>query len=414
MFMFDGWWGVVLKNVDTDMAMKLLFEQRADLRTETVTLDHALLRIISQTVYAKMPIPPFDRSPFDGYAFRAEDTVGASYDHPTILKIVEELPAGTLPKHEITAGLAAKILTGAPIPKGANTTIKYEDTEFSDQEVRIFSPIKPNTNLVYAGADVKADDVLALQGAVVSAPMISSFANQGFVGVDVYKKPMITVISTGTELCEIGQPLKAASIYNSNVHTICAYLDSFGAMPINGGCVPDESVVIAEKIKSALSVSDMVITTGGASVGDYDWAVTAMKELDAQILFWKTSLRPGGATLAAVVDGKIVLGLSGNPAAAVIGLLRIGMPYIKKLCGRADCFFQEIYLKLCEPVSKDSPKQRILRGTLEIEDAIAYFKESGSQGSETISSFDQCDLLGEIPMGSPPLPAGAIIKAYRM
>lgn len=404
----------MLKNTDTDIAMNLLFEQRVNPGTETVSLSRALSRVVSQPISAKIPVPPFDRSPFDGYAFRGEDTIAASPNTPATLKIVEELPAGTSPKHEITAGLAAKILTGAPIPKGANATIKYEETEFSDDEVRIFDPVKPNSNLVYAGADVKAGETLALKGSIVTAPMISSFANQGFVGVDVYKKPIIAVISTGTELRDVGQPLEPATIYNSNVHTISAYLNDFGVDCVNGGSVPDEPEAIAERIKSSLRDSDMVITTGGASVGDYDWAVTAMKKLDAQVLFWKTTLRPGGAVLAAVVDGKVILGLSGNPAAAVIGLLRIGMPYIKKLSGRADCFFKEIYVQLRKPVYKDSPKQRILRGMLEIEDSIAYFTESGSQGSETVSSFDKCDLLGEIPMGSPPLPAGTVIKAYRI
>jgi len=404
----------VLKNADTDIAMKLLFDQRADSTIESVSLSEALSRVISQSVFAKMPVPPFDRSPFDGYAFRGEDTINASRDNPAVLRIVEELPAGTFPKQEITTGLAAKILTGAPIPKGANATIKYEETDFSGTEVRIFAPVKPNSNLVYAGADVSPGSELASKGSIVNASMISSFANQGFTHVDVFKKPVITVISTGTELREVGRPLDPATIYNSNVHTISAYLENFGVSPVNGGSIPDEPAAIAERIKSALKDSDMVITTGGASVGDYDWAVTAMEKLDAQILFWKTSLRPGGAVLAAVVDGKIVLGLSGNPAAAIVGLLRVGMPYIKKLCGRADCFFKEIYVRLREPVYKDSPKQRILRGVLEIEDSIAYFTESGGQGSETVSSFDKCDLLGEIPIGSPPLPAGTIIKAYRI
>ena len=183
---------------------------------------------------------------------------------------------------------------------------------------------------------------------------------------------------------------------------------------MNGGSVPDEPEIIAQLIERAVKSSDMVITTGGASVGDYDWAVTSAKILGADVLFWKVSMRPGGAIMAAIKDEKVILGLSGNPAAAVLGLLRIAMPYVKKLCGRADCFYPEIDIALREPFPKGSPKLRVLRGRLEIIDSRAFFVESGSQGSEDVSSLSGCDLLGEIPMGSPPLQAGTMIKAYRL
>ena len=178
--------------------------------------------------------------------------------------------------------------------------------------------------------------------------------------------------------------------------------------------IQKKPAVILWFIGSAFKDSDMVVTTGGASVGDYDWAVKSAELLGAEILFWKASLRPGGAILAAVKDNKVLLSLSGNPAAAVIGLLRVAAPYIKKLCGRSECFFPEIGVALREPFKKSSPKTRILRGMLEISDARAYFRESSSQGSEAVSSLAGCDLLGEIPMGSEPLPAGTIIKAYRI
>ena len=404
----------MIRNIEADDACKMLFELPVGRDCETVALASALNRVISADVSAIIPVPPFDRSPYDGYAFRGEDTLGASRGAPAILKITEEIPAGAQPQYEIKPGLAAKILTGAPIPEGADSTIKYEYTEYSDSEVRIFEPVPKNTDIVYAGADVKPGQVIAPKGTVVAAPVISTLANQGFAGVEVYKKPVITIICTGSELCETGEALRPAAIYNSNVHTLSAYLADVGAIPVNGGTVPDEPEVIAERINSVLGESDMVITTGGASVGDYDWAVTSAELMGADVLFWKVSMRPGGAMLAAVKDGKVVLGLSGNPAAAVLGLFRIAMPYIKKLCGRSDCFYPETSIALSKPSRKENPKLRLLRGKLEIIDSQAYFTESGSQGSEVVTSFADCDLMGEIPMGSPPLPAGTLIKAYRI
>jgi molybdopterin molybdotransferase len=404
----------LLKNIDADAACKLIYELPVARKTETAALCDAPGRVLSADVTARIPYPPFDRSPYDGFAFRGGDTLGASQDAPAVLKITEELPAGTQPRYDITQGYAAKILTGAPIPVGAESTIKYENTEFTDSEVRIFETVSPNTDIVYAGTDVKPGQVIAPEGALITAPVISMLANQGYASVGVYKKPLVTVISTGSELCEAGEPLRPAAIYNSNVHTISAYLSDIGAAPVNGGSVPDSPEAIAELIGRALENSDMVITTGGASVGDYDWAVTSAEIMGAEVLFWKVTMRPGGALMAAVKDGKVILGLSGNPAAAVLGFFRIAAPYIKKLCGRTDCFYPEIRVALRKPFTKESPKLRVLRGTLEIDDSYAYFSESGGQGGEDVSSLTGCDLLGEIPMGSPPLPAGTIIKAYRL
>ena len=404
----------MLRNIGADEACGMLYGLPVTHGTEMVALGEALMRVSAAAVCAEMPVPPFDRSPYDGYAIYSGDTAGASRDNPAVLRITEEIPAGTVPRFAVTTGTAAKILTGAPIPEGADATIKYESTEFTADEVRIFEPIPPNTDIARAGSDVRLGDKLVGAGSLITAPVISSLANQGFVRVAVFRKPAITVISTGSELCEAGTPLRPASIYSSNVHTLSAYLSSVGAMPISGGAVPDEPDLIAKRLDAALENSDMVITTGGASVGDYDWAVTSAERIGAEVLFWKVSLRPGGAIVAATKGGKVILGLSGNPAAAVIGLLRVAMPFVKKLCGMSDCFYPAVNVALKSAFPKGSPKMRILRGRLEIDDSRAYFAESGTQDSGAVSSLAGCDLLGEIPMGSPPLSAGTLIKAYRI
>ena len=404
----------MLMNIDADRACKILFDLPTAYSCETVPIGSALGRIVSDDVPARVPYPPFDKSPYDGFAFRGEDTLEASHENPVILAITEEIPAGKQPQHEITPGFAAKILTGAPIPNGANATIKYEDTSFTATQVRIFNQIPPNTDIVEAGTGAKPGFLLTPKGVLISASTIANLANQGYVSIEVFKKPTITVISTGTELCEPGEPLRPAAIYNSNVYMLSAYLSEMGAHPINGGCVPDDPETIAATLKHSLEDSDMVVTTGGASVGDYDWAVKSAEIVGADVLFWKVLMRPGGAIMVACKDGKVILGLSGNPAAAVTGLLRIAAPYIKKLCGRSDCFYPEIKVRLQSPYAKDSPKLRVLRGRLEIVDSAAFFVENSGQRSEDISSFAGCDLLGEIPMGSPPLPAGTIIKAHRV
>lgn len=404
----------MLKNLEADAARDLLCALETTLCVETVPLYEASGRVLAADVTAPIPTPPFDRSPYDGYAFRGADTRGATREHPAILKITEELPAGKAPTMEITAGFAAKILTGAPLPKGADATVKYEITEFTDSEVRIFEPIAPNTDVVRAGDDIKVGTLIAPRGTVVSAPLAGVLAGQGIAAVNVYKKPVIAIINTGTELLEVGTPLRPAMIYNSNVYTLSGYLQELGAATRNAGVVEDDPDAIAGKIGAALQNADMVITTGGASVGDYDWAVGSAQRLGADVLFWKINMKPGGAIMAAVRDGKVILGLSGNPGAAILGLLRIALPYISKLCGRTDLYPTVVEVLLKEPLTKPSPKLRLIRGRLEIQGGAAYFEENEGQGNGAVSSLVGCDLLGEIPAGSPPLPAGTKIKAYRL
>lgn len=404
----------MLKNIDTEQAVEMLCALPVMLETETVSLSDAYGRVIAADINAVIMSPPFDRSPFDGYAFRGEDTAGASREHPVTLRITEEIPAGKASKAEILPGYAAKILTGAPIPEGANATVKYENTEFTPAEVRIFEPVGPHTNVIYAGDDIKAGTRIAERGTVITASHQGILAGQGISEVTVYRKPVIKILNTGSELLEVGTPLRPAMIYNSNVYTLSGYLKDMGTVPLNAGIVEDDPEVIAAGISAALRMSDMVITTGGASVGDYDWAVTSASMLGAEILFWKIDMKPGGSMMAAVKDGKLILGLSGNPGAAVIGLFRIARPYIRKLCGRTDLIPSAIDVFLKEPLKKPSPKRRLLRGRLEYSGGKAYFAENEGQGNGAVYSLLGCDLLGEIEAGSPPLPEGTMIKAYRI
>jgi molybdopterin molybdotransferase len=403
----------VLKRLEADAACDMLLALPVKLKTQVIPLTDSFGRVLAEDVHAQIPVPPFDRSPYDGYAFRGEDTKRATKENPKVLTITEELPAGSVPTMEVGPGQAAKVLTGSPIPPGANATIKYENTEFTDTEVRISTPMEPGSNIVRAGEDIPVGELIGQAGSVITGPVMGVLAAQGFKEVKVYARPVITLINTGMELAEVGEPLPPARIYNSNFYTLKGYLTAIGANTTNGGIVEDDPDKISQRIYDSLSVSDMIITTGGASVGDYDWAVTAAQRLGAEILFWKIAMKPGGSMLAATLNGKLILSLSGNPGAAVLGLLRIALPYIKKLCGRSDVLPQVVETVLKEPLKKDSPHLRLLRGRLEIEGCTAYFIQNKSQGNGSVSSLVNCDLLGEIPAGSPPLEAGTKIKSYK-
>lgn len=402
------------REIEIAEALELLLGTETKLDTETVPLSKALGRVAAETVTAAIPFPPFDRSPFDGYAFRGADTVSASADNPVTLSVRQEIPAGFVPREDVTAGTAAKILTGAPIPAGADAVVKFEDTEFTPDSVKLFSPVKPGVNIVRAGEDIAAGVCVLPAGTRIEPAAMGLLAAQGRSSALVYKRPLISVVNTGTELAELGRPLPPGMIYNSSMYTLQGYLSRMGADFRDGGVVHDDEKAIAERVRTELAASDMVITTGGASVGDYDCAVRAAEYAGAEILFWKIRMRPGGSLLAYTLGGKLVLALSGNPGAAVLGLLLLGMPCIRKRSGLAELMPEECVLRLASGIKKPNPRKRIVRGRMKIEDGEAWFVENVHQGGGDVSSFLDCDLLAEIPEGSPPLPAGSKVKAYRV
>lgn len=393
--------------------VQLLLRLPVICQTCTLSLFSSCGRILAEDISARLPVPPFARSPYDGYAFRSADTVSASPEHPAVLRILEELPAGTVPTLPVTEGTAAKILTGAPVPPGADTIVKYEETAFTSNTVSLFSPYTPR-NIVPIGEDVTVGTVLARRGTLITGPLMGTLAGQGISSVQVYRRPVVSIISTGSELVQVGSSLPDGKIYGTNLYTLGGLLRDLGVEVLDGGTVADNPDIISTRIVRELGAADMVITTGGASVGDYDYTRAATLQAGAKILFKKLAFKPGGSMMAGVKNGKVILGLSGNPGAAAIGLLRVASPYIRKLCGRSDLFYEEIQVLLKRPVDKASPQMRFLRGRLAVENGAAFFLENRSQKNGSISSLLQCDLLAEISAGSPPLDAGTMVKAYRI
>lgn len=402
------------KKISLEKAQQIIMGLAFTPQKEKVNLSDSLHRVLAEEIVSGERLPPFDRSPYDGYAFIAGDTKEATENNPVTLKIIYELAAGSAPEQPVLHGQAVKILTGAPIPEGADAVVKYEETEFTDQTVKIFAPAKKNSNIVTAGEDITVGDVIAQAGTVISPPVIGLMAAVGLNSVPVYRRPKIAIGCTGDELIEAGEPLEAGKIRNSNLYTISAYLSEIGADTVSLGTARDKTDEVAELIKKGLEQADMVITTGGVSVGDYDVVRFAAERLGAEILFWKIAIKPGSSVLAARLDGKLILGLSGNPAAAVIGLELLGIPFVKAICGREASFPEKIKAEMLTPFTKASPQRRFIRGRLMLKDGQVFFQPTGEQGNGVLSSLCGCDLLGEIPAGSPPVDAGTVIDAFRL
>lgn len=402
----------MLKNPDFQKVRELLLERVSPIDSQGVSLEECYGRILAQALIAQENIPSFDRSPYDGYALRAEDTQQASAEQPVCLQITEEIPAGKVATVPVTKGTAAKVLTGSPIPEGADTVVMFEKTSFTTDTVTLFAPLHQGDNIVRAGEDVLAGTVLAPKGTVIDPGVAGSLAAQGIVKPQVYRKPKIGLLSTGTELVEPNQTPAPGKIRNSNRYMLEAALKKWGFEPLYLGCAGDDEEEIAALLQTGLESCDALISTGGVSVGDYDFTTAALERIGSEILFQGVDMKPGMACAYALCQGKLLCALSGNPASSLTNFYTVALPALKKLAGYRDPLPQEISLRTADRFKKKSPKTRFLRGKLELRDGQLWIHLPQDQGNVVLSSSIGCDVMAVVPAGSGPVEEGTILKGF--
>ena len=393
-------------------AMELLLKLARTADEEKISLDKAAGRVLAKPLVALYNVPPFDRSPYDGYAFCSEDVSAASKDVPVTLNITEEIAAGSVPTLPVKPGFAAKVLTGAPIPQGADVVIMYEETSFTENTVTIFAPVKSGANIVRAGEDIKKGQILAEEGTVIDAGLSGTLASLGMAEVNVYKKPLIGIISTGNEVTEVGEPLKQGGIYNSNRYAVSNALYSVGCDTKYFGTAHDDVSDISRLIDIALKECSAVILTGGVSVGDYDLTPAAMEKSGVDILVKGVKIKPGMACAYGVKEDKLVLGFSGNPASSVTNLCAVALPAFKKLCGLKNPEHELFDVMLAEDFNKKSKLTRFLRGRLDLTGGSVKMHIPSDQGNVIISSMIGCNVFAIVPEDTGRLKAGTVLKGF--
>ena len=402
--------------LDYRAARDLLLACISPVGTETISLFDCAGRVLARELRAAADVPAFDRSPYDGYALRAEDTVGASRETPVTLRILEEVPAGAIPTKPVASGKATKVLTGAPVPEGADTVINFEATEFSEETVTLFAPVKTGSNIVRAGEDVKKGAVLLHAGRVLDAGGVGVLAAQGVAEPEVYRVPRVAVLSTGSELVEAGAEIGPGKIYNSNACALCAALKQNGFIPVYLGIAGDSVEAIETLLRRGLTTAgcDAVISTGGVSVGDYDLTPDAMERAGVELLFRGVALKPGMACAYGLRDGKIFCGLSGNPASALTNFYAVALPALKKLAGRLNAVPDCFTVRLQSAFPKPSRCTRLLRGRLDLSRGAPEMALSPDQGNAVLSSAIGNDIMAIVPAGSGPLEAGTELQAFHI
>ena len=397
-------------------ARKRLLQFTGPVGTEKVRLPDCFGRILAEDIRAAADVPDWPRAAFDGYAFRAADTSSASPETPVTLRILEEVPAGKVPETRLTEGTAVRILTGAMLPEGADSVEMFEKTEFTETSVTLFHPGRPGNNVVPRGEDAVRGQLLAAKGTKIDPGLMGVFASQGLREIPVFRIPKVGVISTGTEVVELGSVLPRGKIYNSNRALFEGELRKLGVRPVRVGIARDSVREIRELLELALDTCDAVLLTGGVSVGAYDLTGRAILEAGGEPLFSGVAMKPGKACFYAVRDGKMICALSGNPASAMTNYHAVAKAGLKRLCGwnQGDCFPAEIRVALKEDFPKKSKNERWVRGRLDLSDGTVRIDVPKQQKNSALSSTVGCDVMAVIPAGSGPLPAGTVLQGHLM
>jgi molybdopterin molybdotransferase len=382
-------------------ARQRILEHVRALTSETVPLSEAWGRSSARPVAAPHPFPPYRRSAMDGYAVRAQDLPADTAEQPAVLEVLESLPAGTVPKRTIGAGQASRIMTGAMLPEGADTVVMLEMTEPEQKDgrgyVRIAKPVPKGRNVAEIGDELRTGDELFPAGRLIGAGEIALAAAFGYAELQVVRRPRVAVLSTGSELLAVDEPLQPGKIRNSNASMIAALLTEAGAEPILLGHVPDDADTAEHMIRKGLADCDLLITTGGVSVGDSDILVDILARWEGTTLFNKVAMRPGSPTTAAILNGKLLLALSGNPGAGFVGFHLFALPVIRIMLLADQPLPVMIQARLAEPFSKVNAYPRYLRARTEYRDGTVWVRPAGVDQSSLMKTIVEADCLLVIP-----------------
>nr|WP_285850946.1 gephyrin-like molybdotransferase Glp [Bacillus altitudinis] len=397
--------------IPVEEAVKKVHQFQKHGQVEWVPLKNSLGRWLAEDILADHDVPAFDRSPYDGFALRAEDTKDASSEHPVEFEVIDHIGAGIVSAKTIGPFQAIRIMTGAKIPKGANVVIMLELTKTFEKDgksmMSLKRPLKKGDNISRQGEETLKGNVMIKKGSKVTPGVTAILATFGYAVVPVVKKPVIGIISTGTELLQVSDAMVDGKIRNSNLSMVYAQVLDAGGEPLDLGGVSDDFDQSYEAVKAALSKVDMLITTGGVSVGDFDFLPAIYEKLGADVLFNKVAMRPGSVTtVAALPNGQLLYGLSGNPAACFVGFELFVKPIIYKWCLKENPFPVFAEAKLTHDFPKANPFTRFVRASLDFAGSQLSVTPTGLDKSSAVTSIAHADCFIVLPGGTRGFSAG--------
>ncbi|HOD36017.1 MAG TPA: molybdopterin molybdotransferase MoeA [Syntrophales bacterium] len=390
--------------ISVDKALEQILGAIHTLGLEKVPILDALGRVLGQDVTSDRDIPPLPNSAMDGYALRFEDTRGASREKPAVLTVVDDVRAGRISKKTIRRGHAVRIMTGAPIPKGADAVTRVEDTEKDGDRVRVFAPAKKGLDIRPAGEDVKKGELVIPKGKVIRPAEVGMLAALNRSDVTVHRRPKVAILSTGDELVDLGGDPAPGMIMNSNSYSLAAQVAECGAVPLRLGIARDTREDLMSKFEAARG-ADLIVTSGGVSVGDYDLVKDVMGELGA-MRFWRVAMRPGRPLAFGAIKGTPLFGLPGNPVSVMVSFEQFVRPAILKMSGFKNLFRVTVKALLKENLEKVAGLRFFLRAVVEWKDGKYYAVTTGEQGSGILKSMVKANGLIILPEDVTSMKAG--------
>jgi molybdopterin molybdotransferase len=391
-------------------AMRIIIEETKMLGMEDRSLMSSLNKVLAEDIYSNDNLPPFDKSAMDGFAVRSEDLAEVSKANAVKLKVKRIIKAGDSGDAVLKRGEAYKIMTGAAVPGGADAVIKIEDVEADGQWVSISRPVKKGQNILKAGEEIKAGDLALTKGKTVRPAEIGLLASLGYTTVKTIKAPSIALLITGDELIDPGESLTPGKIRNCNEYSLKALIKNLNSEAVSYGIIKDDPDMIFEKMKEAFENADIVISSGGASVGDYDFVEKILKKIGADVKISAVAIKPGKPVIFATYNGKLFFGLPGNPLSVINTFEQFVKPAVQKMMGMEDIMEEEFPVILADEIKSSVGRTNYIYVNIEKKNDIYYAHRVGSQSSNALTTVCKANGIVIIDGVTPIVKAGDIVN----
>ncbi len=412
--------------ISVEEALDKILGNVAVLDEEEVPILDSLGQVLAEDISSSIRVPPLDNAAMDGYAIRAEDSLGASKRAPRFLRVIDSVAAGAISGFRVEPGTAIRIMTGAPVPEGADSVVRFEDTDETlrptpSSEIGVMEEVEPGLNIRRAGEDIAKGGVVLKRGAVIRPSEVGVLASLGQSTVRVIRRPVVAILATGDELVDVGGVLPAGKIYNSNSYSVAALVKYCGGIPRILGIARDSEDSLVRSLRKGLT-ADMLLTSGGVSVGDYD-VVKDVLAKQGEIGFWTVRMKPGkplafgmikGSNGAGVMRSIPHLGLPGNPVSSMITFELFARPAILKMMGRHDLTQTPIKAVLEDSVVNEDGRRIFARVAVERRGEQYFAKLTGPQGSGILTSMALANALAIIPEDRERVAAGETVSVIML
>jgi molybdopterin molybdotransferase len=398
-----------------DASARILADMRP-LSTVCLPLRDAFGHVLAADVVAPMSLPPWDNSSMDGYAVRSADVAGARAEAPVVLRVVATIAAGGSAEQPVRPGEAMRIMTGAPVPAGADTVIRIEDTDGGTERVSVRNARDLGRNVRPRGEDLARGAVAVGAGSRIGAAQLGVLASVGAAEVEVYRRPQVGILSSGDELVDVDDFDEVAAgrrIIASNSYTLWGLVHAAGGVPVDLGIVGDDPSAIKARLEAGLAACDVLLTSGGVSVGAFDFTRDVVTALGAELRLWRVRMRPGAPIGFGMLRGKPWLGLPGNPVSAMVTFELFARPALRRMAGHRLLFRDLVTVRIAEPITLAAPLMHFMRAvvTSDANGAVPTARLTGPQGSGLLTSMERANALVVVPEDRLRVEAGELLRA---